>query len=216
MKIFINLFLISILTIVANAQSISKEELLSLSIKQLKSIPNYTCDVELKVDVEFIKIGERKGKLSYIKPDSLKYDIEGFALLPKEDPLTKIKNLNIKNYTIIELESESISNELCRNIKIVPNNTDDDIILGQVWIDKKNNIRQLSIFTKEQGKFDFLIDYMNYKYPVPQKITVMFDIKDMKIPPGMTGELNKFYNKEKKQKTTSGKILLNYSNYSFK
>lgn len=216
MKITINIFIFFIFTFLIQAQTTTKEDLLNSSIKKLKSIPNYTCDVELKVDVEFIKIGERKGKLTYIKPDSIRYDIEGFALLPKDDPLTKIKNLNVKDYTIIELDPETIANEECRNIKIVPNNTDDEIILGQVWIDKKTNIRKLSIFTKEQGKFEFLIDYMNYKYPVPKQIVVMFDIKDMKIPPGMTGEINKFYNKEKKQKTTSGKIFINYSNYLFK
>lgn len=216
MKIIINIFILFIFTFLLRSQTTTKEDLLNSSIKRLKSIPNYTCEVELKVDVEFIKIGDRKGKLTYIKPDSMRYDIEGFALLPKEDPLTKIKNLNIKDFTIIELEPENIGTEQCRNIKIVPNNTDDEIILGQVWIDKKTNIRKLSIFTKEQGKFEFLIDYMNYKYPVPKQIVVMFDIKDMKIPPGMTGEINKFYNKEKKQKTTSGKIYINYSNYSFK
>lgn len=216
MKLFINILILLFVVYTANAQTISKEDLLKNTIKSLKSIPNYTCSVELKVDVEFIKIGERKGKLTYIKPDSMNYDIEGFALLPKEDPLSKIKNLNLKDYTLIELEAETISDELCRNIKIVPNNSDDDIILGQLWINKKNNIRKLSIFTKEQGKFEFLIDYMNYKYPVPKQITALFDIKDMKIPLGMTGELNKFYKKEKKQKTTSGKIFINYSNYSFK
>lgn len=216
MKIIINLIFLLVFLTVLHSQSTTKEELFANAVKQLKSIPNYSCDVELKVDVEFIKIGDRKGKLTYIKPDSIKYDIEGFALLPKEDPLNKIKNLNIKDYTIIELEVETIGNDLCRNIKIVPNNADDDIILGQIWIDKKTNIRKLSIFTKEQGRFEFLIDYMNYKYPVPKQITVLFDIKDMKIPPGMTGELNKFYNKEKKQKTTNGKIFINYSNYSFK
>ncbi len=216
MKLFINIIILLFVVFTANAQTISKEDLLKNTIKSLKSIPNYTCSVELKVDVEFIKIGERKGKLTYIKPDSISYDIEGFALLPKEDPLSKIKNLNLKDYTLIELEAETISDDLCRNIKIVPNNADDDIILGQLWINKKNNIRKLSIFTKEQGKFEFLIDYMNYKYPVPKQITALFNIKDMKIPPGMTGELNKFYKKEKKQKTTSGKIFINYSNYSFK
>jgi len=216
MRNSLNIFLILILTNILHSQNITKEELLTNSIKKLRTIPNYTCDVELRVDVDFIKIGERKGKLIFIKPDSIKYEIEGFALLPKEDPLSKIKNLSIKDYAIIELDPETINNELCRNLKIIPNYENNDIILGQLWIDKKSNIRKLSIFTKEQGKFEFLIEYMNYKYPVPKMITVNFDIKDMKIPPGMTGELNKFYKKEKNQKTTLGRIYINYSNYVFK
>lgn len=216
MRAFANIFWILIFTNLLHSQNLTKEELLTNAIKKLKTIPNYTCDVELRVDVEFIKIGERKGKLTYIKPDSIRYDIEGFALLPKEDPLTKIKNLNIKDFEVIELEPEKINNDICKNIKIIPKKTDEDLILAQIWIDKKLNFRKLSIFTKEQGKYEFLIEYMNYKYPVPKMIKVSFDIKDMKIPPGMTGDLNKFYQKEKKQKTSSGSIYINYSNYVFK
>lgn len=216
MKKYILILLFINTSVFLYSQLLTKEQLLTNSIKSLKSIPSYSCDVTLKVDVDFIKIGERKGKLTYIKPDSLRYDIDGFALLPKEDPLSKIKNLKIKEYTLIELEEETINGSPTRNIKIIPNKSEDDIILGQIWIDKKNNIRKLSIFTKEQGQFEFMIDYMNYKYPVPKQITVLFDIKEMKVPPGMTGELNKFYKKENKQQTTSGKIIIDYSNYIFK
>lgn len=199
------------------SQNLPADKFLLKTFDRIKKLPNYTCDVEVKVDVDFIKIGDRKGKLTFIQPDSVNYDIEGFALLPKEDPLSRLKDLNPKDYTIIEMEAEKYANSNCRNIKVIPNDIDADLILAQMCIDEKMNIRKVMLYTKKQGKLNFVIDYLNDKNPFFKTVTLLFDIKDMKVPAGMSGDLSKFSKKnDKKNTTTSGKIIINYSNYKTK
>lgn len=190
-------------------------EMLNKAISKMNNIPNYTCDIELKVDVDFIKMENRKGKMTFIKPDSVSYQIEGFALLPKVDFMSQIKKLNPKEFTILEQGSEKINNVDTRIIKIVPNKIEDDIILGQLWIDSKDFIRKVLIYTKQNGKLEFVIDYSNQQYPVAKQITLLFDIKEMKLPPGMTGDLNKLKKVDPKKGTTAGSIIITYNNYKF-
>jgi len=213
MTVFIILIIISLnfISIYAN----SAYEMLRNSVSKINNIPNYTCDIELKVDVDFIKMSNRKGKMTFIKPDSVSYQIEGFALLPKIDFMSQLKKLNPEEFTILENGEEKVNNVQTKIIKLVPNKMDGEIILAQLWIDAKNYMRKVVIYSKEQGKFEFQIDYANEKYPVANKITLFFDIKEMKLPPGMTGDMNKFKKVEPKKGTTAGSIVINYNNYKF-
>jgi len=177
-------------------------------------VADYTCDVELIIDVDFIKIGNRKGKLTFMKPDSIKYDIEGFALLPKIDFFSQIKKINSKEFTIIAQGTEKVSNAECKVLKIIPNKIDADLILGQLWIDNSKDVRKVVLFTKEQGKVEFAIDYENSNFTVPKMLTLSFDIKDMKLPAGMTGDISSLKDNTK-AKTSKGKIIIKYANYKF-
>lgn len=210
---------IIILIIIFNIQSLfslTPEETVRKAISQINSIPNYTCDIELDVNVEFIKMGKRKGKMTFLKPDSVHYNIEGFALLPKSDFMSEIRRINSNEFTILEQGTEKIGNYDAKIIKLIPNKMDEEMILAQLWIDNKNYIRKIVMFTKEQGKIEFLIDYFTEKYAVAKKITLLFDIKEMKLPPGMTGDLNKFKKVEPSKGSTSGNIVIQYNNYKFK
>ena len=55
------------------------------------------------------------------------------------------------------------------------------------------------------------------KYDLPNKITMLFDVKDQKIPALLSGDLESF--SEQKDKETNeiskGKITIDYSNHRF-
>ena len=53
-------------------------------MKKMESIPPYSCDVKIKLDVKFINIKERIGKMVYKSPNEIDYKIKGFAFLPKK------------------------------------------------------------------------------------------------------------------------------------
>ena len=214
----IKFIIYSIIILIAHQSAFSavdeSEKLLKDAITRISKVADYTCDVELIIDVDFIKIGNRKGKLTFMKPDSIKYDIEGFALLPKIDFFSQIKKINSKEFTIIAQGTEKVSNAECKVLKIIPNKIDADLILGQLWIDNSKDVRKVVLFTKEQGKVEFAIDYENSNFTVPKMLTLSFDIKDMKLPAGMTGDISSLKDNTK-AKTSKGKIIIKYANYKF-
>jgi len=195
------------------AKDLSGEETMQKVVQQLQKIPAYNCTINIKVDVDFIKIKERSGVMSFTPPNRFKYDIKGFALLPKESPFQQFLDLKSNRFSIIDMNYEMINNEKMRNIKLIPNNPDDELILSQVWIDKTYKIRKMLVYTKDRGKVLSTIDYTNLAHPLPQKIAITFDLKQSKLPPGMDGDLSKMMSEKKQSKETKGTIYLIYNNY---
>ena len=53
-------------------------------VEKLERVPPYSCDVNINIDVKFIRIKERVGKMIYRSPEDIDYKIKGFAFLPKK------------------------------------------------------------------------------------------------------------------------------------
>ena len=53
-------------------------------VEKLERVPPYSCDVNINIDVKFIRIKERVGKNVYRSPEDIDYKIKGFAFLPKK------------------------------------------------------------------------------------------------------------------------------------
>ena len=54
-------------------------------VEKLERVPPYSCDVNINIDVKFIRIKERVGKMIYRSPEEIDYKIKGFAFLPKKE-----------------------------------------------------------------------------------------------------------------------------------
>ncbi|OIP81055.1 MAG: hypothetical protein AUK44_10735 [Porphyromonadaceae bacterium CG2_30_38_12] len=122
-----------LLTFNSFAKDLSGEETMQKVVDKLQKVPAYKCQISIKVDVDFIKIKERSGQMSFTPPNGFKYNIKGFALLPKESPFQQFIDLKNNRFTIIDMDYEMVNNEKMRNIKLVPNNPEDELILSQVW-----------------------------------------------------------------------------------
>lgn len=197
------------------ANKLSGEETMQKVAEQLQKIPAYTCNVSVKVDVEFIKIKDRSGQMRFTPPNRFNYNIKGFALLPKESPFQQFFDFKNNRFTIIDMDYETINNEKLRNIKLIPNDPDEQFILSQVWVDKTFKIRKMLVYTKDRGKVISTIDYANLPHPLPLKIAVTFDLKQSKLPAGMDGDISKMMNEKKVAKDSKGTIYMFYSNYKF-
>ena len=66
------------------SQSPYADSLIKKAIKKMQDVPAYECDILIDMDVSFINIDQRKGKVYFLPPDSIRYDIKGFAFLPKK------------------------------------------------------------------------------------------------------------------------------------
>lgn len=212
--VFFSLFLISYAGI-SLSQSAYADSLMKASLKRLESIPKYVCDIKILLDVEWINIKERTGKAYFYPPDSVNYEIKGFAFLPKKGYNDQLGAVTEGDYTALLLNKETISNVSCDVVKIIPSDIESDVVLGQFWIDSKLLIRKMTFVTRDEGTYNLYLDYGTEKYAVPKKVTVEFDIKNQELPATMTGDLESAGDEKPKGEKSKGRIEIYYSNYVF-
>ncbi len=215
-RFFILTFLLLLISGKSIGQSAFADSLLRASLARIEKIPEYVCDIRILVDVERINIKERTGKVYFYPPDSINYDIKGFAFLPKQGYNSQLNSVTEGDYVALHLGKQAINNVPCEIVKVIPSDIESEVVLGQFWIDQSLNIRKMTFVTKEEGSFTLFLDYGAEKYPVPKKVTVVFDIKNQELPASMTGDLEDTDDDKPIGEKTKGKIDIYYSNYVFK
>jgi hypothetical protein len=200
------------------SQSKDPNEILNAVITNFNKVNDYQVDVNIKVDVEFIKVPETKAKIYFKQPDKVHLEADGFAMLPKNgmefSPSAFIK----KDYTAIYEQDVDLNGYKTSMVKVIPLGDQGEVILSTLWIDqKKQVIRKVESTTKTNGTFsiDFTFDD-KIKYPLPSKIIFSFNMDKMNIPSTITGETtNEKQDKKNKNSgsTTRGQVIVNYSNY---
>jgi hypothetical protein len=216
MKLQISLFLIFIQ--LGFSQSKDPNDIINGIITNFNKVNDYQVDVNIKVDVEFIKVPESKAKIYFKQPDKVHLEAEGFAMLPKNGMEFSPSSLIKKDYTAIYEQDVEINGFKTSIVKVIPLGDQGEVILSTLWIDqKKQVIRKVESTTKTNGTFtiDFTFDD-KIKYPLPSKIIFSFNMDKMNLPATITGETNN-ENPDKKNKnmgsTTKGQVIVNYSNY---
>ena len=216
MKLLIALFFITIQ--MGFSQSKNPDEIISGVITNNNKVNDYQVDVNIKVDVEFIKVPETKAKIYFKQPDKVHLEAEGFAMLPKNGMEFSPSSLIKKDYTAIYEQDVDLNGYKTSIVKVIPLGDQGEVILSTYWIDqKKQVIRKVESTTKTNGTFtiDFTFDD-KIKYPLPSKIIFSFNMDKMNLPSTITGESNND-NTDKKNKnmgsTTKGQVIVNYSNY---
>lgn len=216
MKLLIALFFITIQ--MGFSQSKNPDEIINGVITNFNKVNDYQVDVNIKVDVEFIKVPETKAKIYFKQPDKVHLEAEGFAMLPKNGMEFSPSSLIKKDYTAIYEQDVDLNGYKTSIVKVIPLGDQGEIILSTLWIDqKKQVIRKVESTTKTKGTFtiDFTFDD-KIKYPLPSKIIFSFNMDKMNLPATITGETNN-EKPDKKNKnmdsTTKGQVIVNYSNY---
>ncbi|MCU0343887.1 MAG: outer membrane lipoprotein-sorting protein [Ignavibacterium sp.] len=216
MKLIISMFFVFFQ--LGFSQSKDPNEILNAVITNFNKVNDYQVDVNIKVDVEFIKVPETKAKIYFKQPDKVHLEADGFAMLPKNgmefSPSAFIK----KDYTAIYEQDVDLNGYKTSIVKVIPLGDQGEVILSTLWIDqKKQVIRKVESTTKTNGTFsiDFSFDD-KIKYPLPSKIIFSFNMDKMNIPSTITGETtNEKQDKKSKNSgsTTKGQVIVNYSNY---
>ena len=215
-KFILFVWFTSLFSDVGISQSEYADSIMQAALKRMEKIPTYVCDISVLLDVEWINIKERTGKVYFYPPDSINYEIKGFAFLPKTGYNSQVSAITENKYTPLHLGKELVSDVSCDIIKIIPSDIESEVVLGQFWIDKNLNIRKMTIITKEEGSYSILLEYGTEKYAVPKKVTVTFDIKSQELPASMTGDVERQEEDRPKGEKTKGSIVIYYSNYVFK
>ncbi len=197
------------------AQTKNPDEILDKVKEEFSVVKDYQVNVNIKVDVDFLKVPDTEAKIYYKEPNKIHFESDKFALLPKEgldfSPLGFLK----EKYSAIYLKEDTVDGIKTSVVKVIPLEENSNIILTTLWIDQtKNIIRKVESTTKINGTFTVQLKYNNQiEYPLPNEMVFTFNIDKMNIPRGMSGEVESESEKEKGPKNTTGKVFITYSNY---
>ena len=205
------ILLFSFSTGLFSAQSSDAKKRMLNMVEKLERVPPYTCDVNINIDVKFIRIKERVGKMIYRSPEDIDYKIKGFAFLPKKEMGTTSTSLFKEDFIAIDMGKEN-ENQI---IKVIPMDINSEIVTGQFWIDSADLVQKMILITKEKGSYTAEMNYNGTLYDLPSKIRMSFDVKNQKMPALLTGDLEAYTDEMDEDEVSKGTITIMYSNHQF-
>lgn len=199
------------------SQQKDPDELLSKVKSEFQKVQDYSVDVKINVDVEFIKVPKSNAVIYFKQPDKISLKSDGFAMLPRKgfdfSPTSLLRN----DYTAIYEKEEMLNGIKTSVVKVIPLGSTEDVILSTLWIDEERNfIRKIESTTKSSGTFTIELDYDDkFNYALPSKMVFNFNIDKMNLPSTMMGETEKRKDKDERNRDTltRGKVIVEYSNY---
>ena len=199
-------------SVIIYSQSESAKNKILLVKENLEKVPPYNCDVKINIDVSFINIKERYGKMTFLGPNDIDYKLKGFAFLPKKEMGGISSDLFNSDFIAVPLGNEN-GNDI---IKVIPMDINADIVTGQFWINNQNLINKMIIITKDKGSYTAAFTYADIPYNIPSTIEMTFDVKNQKMPALLTGDLESYSEEiQDINEISKGKISIKYFNHSF-
>ncbi len=202
------------------AQADTATETFNKLRSRLNAIKDYTADVRVKIDVSFMKVPPLVGKLYFKAPDKMKLERNGgISILPKKNMNMSLNSmLPSGSATVIDAGKDIINGRNVRVLKVIPQE-ESDIVLTKIWVDYERNLAlRTETTTRDNGTVKMDLSFGNYiKQGLPDKITVHLDVKEFKLPKGVTMDYDS-QQPVKAAPAASGKnkkgtIEINYLNY---
>ncbi|MBS1599350.1 MAG: hypothetical protein JST75_14085 [Bacteroidetes bacterium] len=217
MKQISAVFIFSLFTFMSFAQEASS--LVQKARAKIEQVNSYEADGTMKTNVNFLKVPEAKVKIYFKKPDKLKIKNEnGISLVPKSILGIGLNNLLTGNFTVLDAGSDILNNIKVKIVKLIPVDENSPVVLSTAYIDPVHLvILKAKITTKENGTYEIEMSYGKYvDYALPDKITCTFNIKDYKLPKGVTLDYDDGSKKisDQKLQDTKGRVEIFYASYA--
>ena len=178
------------LTSLMFAQTPSIEHIRDKIIAQFDRIEDYQVDVKISIKMTGFRMPKKKIRMYYKRPDKVKVETKGFAILPKtgvegnpNEFLDMLKHVTEIKRTIhdnkpfykihgkVERDSLKIPLKLKKNA--IPEITMDVFVDAKKWV-----ITEVSVYLDSESIFTFHTDYMEIKgIHVPEKSVFKIGVK---------------------------------------
>lgn len=208
------LFLTIIFCLPVFAQQQNPKKLLEAVKNKFNKIQDYTVDTKIKLNVELFKVPETTAKIYFKKPDKVKMEAKGFAMLPKQGLNFSPNKFLSDNFEAVYIKKEKIDSVLLNVVKVIPLSDTSDVLLSTIWIDSGNNvIRKIVSVTKKSGEITVSLRYdkNTIKYGVPVEMEFIFDADD--LPANKKNEISARENQKQNRPKLKGTVNVYYSNY---
>ncbi len=210
---------LSFIVLLSNVNAQDADALVKKVKAKLEQVNDYVAEGKMKTDVAFIKAPVGKVKVYYQKPNKLKLVKEkGISILPKGGvSINSSSVLGLTNYTAIDAGEQVLNGTKVKVIKLLPLDEASDIVITTLYIDEAALlIKKSATTTKENGSFEMEMYYGNYaNLGLPDKMIFSFNVKDYKMPKGVTLDFDDDMKPEEKLKLKKkkGRVEFIYTNY---
>ena len=219
MKAVACLFLTAILASSLPVKAQTAAELVDKVKAKLDQVNDYEASGRMKMNVVFIKAPVAKVKVYFKKPDKIKIKNEsGISLIPKGSVNLHLGNVLTKpsDFDIIDAGREEKTG--LRIIKLLPKDDNANVILSTLYIDEQLLlVKKAKTTTRENGSYELEMTYGKYaQYGLADKVIFSFNIKDYKLPKGVTFDYDDGTKESKdpeQMKNKKGKVEITYSDY---
>ena len=198
------------------AQPRNAEKILEEVKQKFETVKDYEVDLNIEVDMEFLRIPNATAKAYFKQPDKMKIESDDFAVLPKEGMNFSPTRLLNNKYTAIYIKTDTLTEAKVDVIKIIPLEDSSKIVLSTLWIDtNKKIIRKIETTTKDRGSFNVEFFYKDMeKYGLPAKMKFTFSTPGGKVPKTVKNNNDIFKSPmDRLSKNFNGSIVIKYSNY---
>jgi len=181
--------------------------------KRMDSIKSFNANIELDVDISFINMPTKYGKVRYKQGESTKVTSDDFIMLPKRGLDLTLNEIFKHPFITVNRGEEYYKDVLCKVINIIPTSSKANFSIATLFMDvRAKRILKSEISTKTEGVFTTSMDYKNYMDALPVAVEVQFAVNSVKIPLRFLGkETEVDRNAIKKEGSKTGKIFLTLS-----
>ena len=170
----------------------------NLLVKQVKAklekVKDYSANATLRTDVPFLKVPVADVQVFFKLPNQFRITKEkGVSILPKGGVSVSMQNiLADPNFVAIDAGKETLAGQTVRVVRVLPGNTNNEVVLTILYIDEKNLlVRKAITTTKDNGTYTVDMTYGKWiQYALPDKTMFTFYTKDYQLPKGVTMEFD--------------------------
>jgi hypothetical protein len=208
---FVSMFLISVGLI--SAQEIDND-LLQIKMR-MDSIKSFNAQIKLDVDISFINMPTKYGKVRYKQGEATKVTSDDFIMLPKRGLDLTLNEIFEHPFITVNRGEANYNGVVCKVINIIPTTSKSDFSIATLFMDTKaKRIVQSEISTKTEGVFTAYLAYQNYVDALPSAVEVQFAVNSVKIPLRFLGkETEVDRNAIKQEGSKTGKIFLTLTDF---
>lgn len=221
MRRFAGIFLLLLFTAPLHAGATDVAKLYSALREKILAVKDYTADVKMKIDISYMKIPQLKGVLYFKSPDKMRLERNGgISLLPKKNINLTLSNLIPSGQvTVIDVGEATLEGKMVRVLKVIPEDDLGNIVLTKMWVDEASLLAlRTETTTRNDGTVIMDLSFGKYSsYALPDKVIIHMDIKDYKLPQGVTMDYNTppaAPATAKTKKSQKGTIQISYLKYT--
>lgn len=183
--------LVVLMVVVATASYARTADVLLKELRaKMARAKSYTAQLNIKVDVPFMRVPDMTATLKHTAPDKTTIDAPGFAMLPKDGVDLGALKLLSKDFTAIDM---GVENSM-RKIKVLPSDESSDIVVATIWVDTTAMVaRKVVSTTKKAGTVTIELSYDNAKarsYALPSFTKISMEMDPLKIPKSISGDFD--------------------------
>jgi len=219
MKRLLVCLLVCLGVLTPRARATGPDQLFESLRRKILAVTDYTAQVKIKINVTYMRIPPMAGTLYFKAPDKMRLERRGgLSILPRRNVHLTLNNLvPTGNVTVIDAGTEMKNGRNLRIIKVIPEDDKSEIILAKIWVDEAHMLAMhLETTTRNEGTVNMEMEYGKYvNYSLPDKVTIIMDIKDFKLPKGVALDYNESTDPkpDKEIKNKKGTVQISYLSY---